>query len=754
MSSTSSPKSCSETPFDYISSSQSRESTMPPGSIESVAVALEDMFYGNLLRQNNATRSTPLQAHIDPCHQALKTKINFKSDNIRFQGILPLLVQDLVCFASVEVSSLGCPHVETGGAQFFSAGLANDTAQTMFDSLPINSNPLREFGRRQQTQLIDVWYSVHPLSFVVSKTMILRELRDGTHDEILLAAMLADANFSIGDGTAVARGHALMQWAIAQLRTRPLPSNQHLSTSTGSTRVSHDIGTAQALMLIAWHALCSSQIRRAICYITLVRNTTLEIKDRLSSTVVPMPSSRINGIDVSEIDKEIVEFLYWTSYSLNIWVSAQMETGETPASLFKYSPSIDLPITEASSALIQLDRVSWNFSTLRKQKSVIREMWPLAHVANAVAQIFALKAEQSDMVDWPGTRSFSGESLLAIRPDGALPSTMEICRKLDTWLVDNIYIIEKQVTEVIPRSFVLIIYHTMAIRCLFPIFPSKYTEETLSLNAISWFCSMADKILETFASAMNQPEHIVGNNTSIHSLLVTVFCMSLHTCARAFSVSHSSIRLKHLSTDTSITPEPMKTSGISELEAQLEALAYRLYAVSQYDVLNQEASIRWIRKHLKANSRPSDHSLVPSISRFGCADTQPTTESPLTFASSLEDFKFHQPNIANTVCFGSQSTFAYTMETPGMVTTKSPTPSASSQASLDYAPGPFLETNRPTMCSDAIPVSEITKTSSRDQMVSEIAAWDDIWCSQMPALDDFEMAGSISMLGEQWIGEG
>ncbi|KAL6411804.1 protein kinase subdomain-containing protein [Ilyonectria robusta] len=284
----------------------------PGETVETVAMALEQRFFENFSQEADGPRSSPWQERIAAYHRALQNSLRdrpesaatkFRPKNIRYTGILSLLTHDIVGLVTDQFGSLGCHHVEDGGACFFMSGLASDDTETMFDIPPLGSNPLSEYGQRQQTQLIDVSYS----------TLLLRELRDGTHDEILLATMLADANFSIGDEVAIARGHVLLRWAIAQLRTRPLRPTQNSPNggSSGiSTRIFGGISTAQALMLLAWNALCSFQLRQAICYIGLAGRMASEIKDQISNTSAPMASSRINGIDVFDVEKEIVAYLH------------------------------------------------------------------------------------------------------------------------------------------------------------------------------------------------------------------------------------------------------------------------------------------------------------------------------------------------------------------------------------------------------------------------------------------------------------
>lgn len=332
-------------------------------------------------------------------------------------GLLSFLTHDLIGLVADQCGTLGCPDADDGGDRFFLRGLADETRSIFGDPAAApGDSPLAESGQRQQTQLIDVWFSVHPLSLLVSKTLLLRELRDGTHDEVLLAAMLADASLSIGNDAAVARGHALMRWATAQLRTRPLRtggsgaagggSGAGIQYSGVSTRVFSDVSTAQALVLLGWNALSSLRVRRATRYMALAGCIACEIRDQMVSAAAPLTSSRINGIDVFDVEKELVSYLFWTTHALSLWAAVQ--TGSGPVPMPTPPTLVLLPVTAASSVVIQLDLVSENFNTLQRQKAVIRDMWPLAHVASVVTYVLALRSLDADAAGEPPPLTLQG----------------------------------------------------------------------------------------------------------------------------------------------------------------------------------------------------------------------------------------------------------------------------------------------------------------------------------------------------------
>jgi hypothetical protein len=678
----------------------------------------------------------------------------FSPKNVKYTGILSLLTHDLVGLVTDQFGSLGCHHVEEGGARFFLSALACDETQTMFDNVPHGGNPLSEYGQRQQTQLIDVWFSVHPLSFLVSKTLLLREIRDGTHDEILLAVMLADANFSIGDEVAIARGHVLLRWATAQLRTRPLRPN-HFSQSGGiSTRIFSGISTAQALMLLAWNSLCSFQIRRATCYIGLAGRIATEIKEQISSTAAPMTSSRINGIDVFDVEKELVAYLYWTTYSLSLWAFIQMGNGHFSALLPTSLTSIFLPVTEASSVIIQLDLVSENFSTLQKQKAAIREMWPLAHIVSVIAYIYALYPQENDMSDSPTTNFWQEAPLLALQRLQQGKPTQDIacvCREINRVLMESIHILNRQVTEVSSRSLVLLVYHTMAIQFLFPVLPQGTPEEGITSDLMDRFCASTQEILQIFATISEQPHDLFSHTPTLRASFPDVFCLALDTCARALTLLNSKRKMGGFLMDIGM---------INVYESTMETLAHRLYSMSQNDFLNQGTSLRLVRKHLKScvrafRSRSSSASISSGMPSPDCRSV----------SSSLPHSPLHSPHLmAPSVDSDHMSTATTAVVEPSPFISPMDTTIPSSMASSMPSSAGTPATGNPFSPSDDLQKPDwraadelfhnvldpraLEAASGEHLSVSDLVDLQNAWFPQMPGVMEFDMSGPMS--GVQW----
>ncbi|KJZ78293.1 hypothetical protein HIM_02331 [Hirsutella minnesotensis 3608] len=764
------------------------DEAIPLEEIENVAQVLEQKFYENFSSEPGP-RSNPWQERISSYHRSAQASsqgrpmasnesvaAKLAAKNIKYSSILSLLTHDLVGLVSDQFGALGCHHVEDGGARFFLSGMASDESQSMFDSAAPSGNPLSEYVTKQQTQLIDVWFSVHPLSFLVSKTLLLHELRDNTFDEILVAVMLADANFSIGDDVAVARGHVLLRWATAQLRNRPFFSGANQAQGSGSsTKVFSGISTAQALMLLGWNALCSFQIRRASCYIGLAGRIASEIKEQISSTTAPTASSRINGIDVFDVEKELVAYLYWTTYSLSLWAFVQMGHGHFSGLLPTSLTSIFLPVTEASSVIIQLDLVSENFSTLQKQKAVIRDMWPLAHISSVIAYILALYPQEGNMSDSPSTNFWQEAPLLALqRIQHGKPSQgiAPVCREINRVLMESIQILNRQVTEVSSRSLVLLVYHTMAIHFLFPILPAGQREEAIGADLLERFCASAAEILQIFDLVSEQPQDFLGVTPSLRSSFPDVFCLALDTCARAMSLIDTRKKMGILMVEA-----PM----MHAYDSRLQALSQGLYVMSQDDFLSQSRSLRMIRKRLKACVRALNGSLPGSNSNSSgipspdmARGSRPHTPmDPFTPAHSpavmmsrcdsrasismmdLPPSSYVSPmdtTAPSSGCMTPLTTATTAITTPRSAPTSHPSLDTPASRSMPFTPmdephkSDWATTDE--LFHSVLDHTALGASSGDHYSMSDLIDMQSSWFPQMPGVMDFDMSGSMS--GVQW----
>ncbi|KAI0839528.1 hypothetical protein F5Y06DRAFT_265645 [Hypoxylon sp. FL0890] len=530
-----------------------------------IAAELETLFLENFSRGSSGANSNGRQSRTSTFHRASasppaeSSAPSFGSHTTQYAGLFSLLTEDLVAMILDRFGSLGCHLIESGGARFLINGLKRDRTDTMFDSEPPGQSPLAEYGTRKTTQLIDVWFSNHPLSFLLSKTLMMHELRGETLDEVLLSTILADANFFIGDDAAVARGQLLLRYATTKLRTHQPGARQSILPHP-------TISTVQALTLLGWNALCQSQIRRATCYISLAGRLATDLKNQKYSSTATGAGSRINGIDICEVEKEMMAYLWWINFILSQWIS--MQTNQRLPHLPQASlESVFLPIDATSSILIQLDEASDNLSTLQKQKAALLDIWPLAHVSSVIAYIYSLYPQDTQ----------SNDPLGLVR--------QEIYRVL----IESIHVLDTKISHVPSRALVLAVYHTIAIHTLFPSLGEGFVDSALTGDVIHQFCASAEGLIGIVTSIHEQipSEPLLRVLPQIHPSSPEVFTLSLDACARALSTINS------------------RKGYINNIELyalyqpRLQSLATRLDELAQDQISSPGPSLRAVRRYIK-----------------------------------------------------------------------------------------------------------------------------------------------------------
>ncbi|KAJ4022425.1 hypothetical protein NW752_000371 [Fusarium irregulare] len=699
-------RSCSANSSSSMSPRRAHEDLVPLGDgVESLAASLERVFQNKF-------------SHLvfgEPSHIPSQPNTN----GIRCTGLLPLIANDLVGSVGQRYSALGACQSDDLNNHAIRSGLSHDSAFTMFDITTSHcTSPIFSFSHRQRNQLIDVWFSAHPLTFLISKTLLLRELREDTCDEILIAVMLADASFVIGDGSMVTRGHELLQWAQAQLPMRPsyhLAEDKDAVHSGVPTRVYKGVTTAQTLVLLAWNALSSNEFRRAICYIEVASKLVTHIKDSMSSDVSPPSSSRINGVDVLDVEKEIVTNLWWTTFSLNIWMSVQ--AGVSP-DMAPSTFNLDcLPATNTSSVSIQLDLVSENFNTLQKQKSNIREMRPLAYIVNTVAYILS----QPDQAAPKHGVRICREAIHAVESSNAPDTNMRGQSDNET------------------QRLIIAFHQTMIVQLLFPKHQPLYGQVVVPTETLHKYCSLLEQIVQCLSPPTGQPNHYTISASPIQQPLSSAFCNLLDTCSRAFSLIRGNLGLD-------------LNHGYFRQECgnQLCSLAGSLYMISKTRHFCQSATLRKVRKQLKASVRAfGDHDSSNTLGLLGLGlnNMRAMSHSPQGNVKVSNNFLVtEEPSNDMTFQFSANGS---------RVSSSMPSSSGSSTSVSTHSFTPFGEPNKwhinESYSQGAMETNNLSPSTVVQQPLQNGTPMQAVWYSQTPPMLNFQAAGPASIQNNQWV---
>ncbi|KAL1853790.1 hypothetical protein Plec18170_005182 [Paecilomyces lecythidis] len=524
---------------------------------------------------------------------------------LSYRGLLSLLTQDLVETLVTKFGGLGCQPFFAEEGRFFTAGMSQDRTPAMFPPEPTSPNPLSEYDSHRTTQLIDVWFAMHPLSVMISKTLFLRAYRSNTHDEILLATMLADAHFAAGEDSSRARGEKLFDWASTRLRAR--------------TAQQADLSTAQALMLLGWHHTCLGKVRRAICYIGYAGRVTTKLKNRLLET--PQKGlSRINGIDVGEVEEEMIGNIWWMTFSLTLWSFIQMDmpfSDLLPTTALSVFP----PMDESSSVLIKLDKAADNLSTLRQQSTTIREVWLLSHITSTAGHLYAIYPRSQEAMALP--QSVSWQAMLVQRLRGLhtrQTGISTLCADARDVLLHVVSLVKSKVDDQLSQALMLTVYHTMLIHLLFPHTYQGRTQVEVSETLMNDFTTSAKELLSVFP-AREEVHKVAGPVVAgspcpfPHS-----YVLGLDACGRA--MDYFCTRFQE-GTET-------ETKILSENLSELLHLAQSMHALFKNDdVLLQDRRWRAVKKQLKTVRRRVEQFHRPGHSRTASVDSYATTDESL-----------------------------------------------------------------------------------------------------------------------------
>ena len=492
---------------------------------------------------------------------------------IAYEEPMHILIKDFVEMMALQFGDLGCEHVEGDGIRLFKRCLARDDTHTMFDQPAECRNPLLEYNDHQTLQMIEVWFSHHPLAVIISKTLLLRSCRDGGQDSILLAVILADVKFAENDSDARDKGIEIFRWASSKLFD--------LSNTTV------DLVTVQALTLLGWYELCATRVRRSICYFLHASNLVA----KLQAPAIRL--NQINGMDVGEVEAELARSIRWITFSVILWAFMQMD-----APIMELLPSSSStsfpPIDEMSSHVFALDSASDNISTLSHQAKTIRDLWPISHVASTTAHIYALYPRQYSPAEPPKRASWHTRTLRQLQrlstPDQNKSEDIStLCTKVRHVLVGALELFEPRVGCEFSQSIVLCAYHAMIVHFLFPRSHDLGGGMPVTESLIEDVCRSARALLQV-SPALERPQDSGRMTMGLCSYTIAeVFVLGLDACGRALAYFQSRSRLN-------LEPEARIVSTRRE---GLSNLALHLRVLSKHENLRQIKRTRVVKKQLK-----------------------------------------------------------------------------------------------------------------------------------------------------------
>ncbi|KFZ03040.1 hypothetical protein V502_11285 [Pseudogymnoascus sp. VKM F-4520 (FW-2644)] len=436
-----------------------------------------------------------------------RNSMDFESDStkassndkrtMKYDQLLSLLAPDLIESLATRIDSL--TDSPSAQSRFYAASLESDGTKSMFNppSVDHETDPLDKYDDNQTTQMIEVWFSHHPLSSIISKTLLLRSYKSGTHDKALLSVILADACVILEEPGAKQRSEQLFNWTCCQIKDCPsLPARMSI---------------CQTLMLLGWRELCLGHGRRATCFISYASRLIIQFQKDLAS-MQTVSLGQINGISIVTVELEIIWNMYWLAFALIVWAFIQMDQPITEL-LPNKTPTIFPPIDTKSSAIIKLDIASNNVSTLLPQRRAMRELWPLSHISSTVAYIYALHpqtratTEKKQSVAWQSQLASKFRVLLSPKEE-----VLDICSNIRLVLAEALQGLEAQESApsagVVSMAYLIVSMHTLFNHLK----PNQFTETPIDADTLDAFFTNSCALIGIFNSYV----HAQDNSGEVH----------------------------------------------------------------------------------------------------------------------------------------------------------------------------------------------------------------------------------------------
>lgn len=563
---------------------------------KSIANELQQIFYRKYVKKDHpGCRSFKLDTVIDQRKSgpseldtvidqmkssSSTTEQDRQSDTFRpmeYEDLISFMPQDIVELLVLRFGALGCDRIGANGIRYLRQSLERDSVTTMFDRPVEFSTTLSDYRQHRTQQMLEIWFSRHPLSFIVSKTLLLREIRDGKYEEVLLAVMLADVECAQQDGQARGKGEAMFTWASAQLCRR--------------SRDSENISIAQALMLLGWRQLCTSKPHRAMCYFEWVATVAPALQEP------ELGLHRINGVDIAHVFVELKRNMCWFAYCVTLWTL--MQTDSATRDILPSTTLISFPpVTEPKSATLQLDVVSDNLSTLSSQRLAFRQLWPLCHLSSTVAHIYALYPQRRDADDLSLSSCWQKRTVYQLRNAFTVENDLPpLCARIRSVLLDTLEPVKLHLEDRTSQAMVNLAYQTMAVHFLFPRLEDSSAPVSLTNAIIDSFCESAESILQVSRALEQLPDE------GRVAFMPVRPCSDASTCALAFATCARAVdSLRKLL-------EAASQTGNRQFEgrrADLLRVATELHAYSKQSRIVHSAHLGLIKKQLKMTIRSLD----------------------------------------------------------------------------------------------------------------------------------------------------
>ncbi|KAJ5604004.1 hypothetical protein N7537_006960 [Penicillium hordei] len=508
----------------------------------------------------------------------------------------------------LEMLLLRFGHLGFGPAEhrprFFTTCLAQDTTATMFEidmGVSVNS-PLTSIDSSWMMQLIDIWFSIHPFSVLISKTLLLQSIKDGVYDQALLAILLSEAMATLATHvpesnrpSLLVESAALAEWSMSQVCAL-------------AVNVS-DISTAQTLLLLGWHHLHRSQARRATSYIQLAAQIINDLRSRLSTAPNTAPYRvKINGFQVIDVEHEVLHNMDSVTSSLRLWILMQTEDGHSPPQKLADIPVSFPPVDEFSSRMTVLDIASGHVSTIRAQATVARLLWPLSQLTATLGHVYTLAHWYQNTTGSHDIIPSQTRHLHQLRQLAGNGLDKEsLCSRIRLCLREALRTMQEASSSSSLEAVVKATYLTIIIHMLFPHGP--FENWTLNENVLGDFLTEAGSLLNTISSFTRDHPLLKAEAAGCFSTAAEIFGLGLGVSVRAMQYISS----------RQLTGSETERDLITANSANLIELLIQIHQTAKSEIIMQTKRIESILHELEGITLDTG---ITHMSRYNDLETQ------------------------------------------------------------------------------------------------------------------------------------
>ncbi|KAF3923201.1 hypothetical protein ABW20_dc0109822 [Dactylellina cionopaga] len=539
-------------------------------------------------------------------------EVQYTAPVMSYDGVLTFMAQEVVEMVAIMYGRLGCQHLEDSPGKFYVKSCLADTTTRMFSSSVLNGtaaqkpSPLARFEQHQIVQMIESWFSLHPLSAIASKTLFLRQFRDGKHDEILLNLMVGDALY-IGDGRIGSNaGETFFEYACALMGNR---KNDKFSLSV-----------MQSCLLLAWHNFCIGRGRRGTAFASLACAGTNKTLIQLSDKPIT-GQGMINGVDIGEVETELLKNINCVLSLLTLWGFMQFDTPFADFLPAVPLASESLPSDRRYSKVAELDERSGNLSTRRRQSYMIKSWWALRNITSTCSHIYALYPRNSstaleeskkDDMFWISIHRLKGINnqnipLLCLRIRKVLEEAVRsLDMKKDTSRVDATV-----------QSVPVVLYYVIMIHLLFPNVADE-DDWSVTLDTMVKFLETSESLLGALTRFEAENKESADNDKWVFSramlppetsdiAMANMMLLGIDACGRALEYFIGCVEKSSW----------QESQVVLAHRGRLREVAKELLKACKYDKLNSARRLKEVKRQVKR--------VIARLEDWRVLDEQPMT---------------------------------------------------------------------------------------------------------------------------------